>query len=222
SAFLKRQLERRISRAGKDIAALDREILKRIKADASLARRYDVLTSIPSFGFAVAATLIACLAEIGSTTAKQIGMLAGLAPIADQSGDREGIRVIWGGRPAVRRVLYLAALSASRFNADMKAFYKRLIDNGKPSKVALIAVARKLGVLANTLVSEDRTWQPSAPIQASLSTQMLPRFAGVESASGVHQTKDVAGRNKSGHDGGWRSAACSLEPICYTLAQPYG
>lgn len=165
SAFLKRQLDRRISRAGKDIAVLDREILKRIKADASLARRYAVLTSIPSFGFAVAATLIACLAEIGSTTAKQIGMLAGLAPIADQSGDREGIRVIWGGRPAVRRVLYLAALSASRFNADMKAFYKRLIDNGKPSKVALIAVARKLVVMANTLVSEDRTWQPRAPIQ---------------------------------------------------------
>ena len=164
STFLKRQLERRISRADKDTAALDREILKRIKADASLARRYAILTSIPSFGFAVAATLIACLAEIGSATAKQIGMLAGLAPIADQSGDREGIRVIWGGRPAVRRVLYLAALSASRFNADMKAFYKRLIDNGKPSKVALIAVARKLVVMANTLVSEDRTWQPRAPI----------------------------------------------------------
>ena len=91
-------------------------------------------------------------------------MLAGLAPIANQSGDREGIRVIWGGRPAVRRVLYLAALSATRFNADMKAFYKRLIDNGKPPKVALIAVARKLVVLANTLVSEDRIWQPSAPI----------------------------------------------------------
>jgi transposase len=164
SAFLKRQLERRIGRADKDIAALDREILKRIKADASLARRYAVLTSIPSFGFTVAATLIACLAEIGSTTAKQIGMLAGLAPIADQSGDRNGVRVIWGGRPAVRRVLYLAALSASRFNADMKAFYNRLIDNGKPAKVALIAVARKLVVLANTLVSEDRTWQPRTPI----------------------------------------------------------
>lgn len=166
STFLKRQLDRRISRADKDIAALDREILKRIKADASLARRYAILTSIPSFGFAVAATLIACLAEIGSATAKQIGMLAGLAPIADQSGNREGIRVIWGGRPAVRRILYLAALSASRFNADMKAFYKRLIDNGKPSKVALIAVARKLVVMANTLVSQDRTWQSSAPIQA--------------------------------------------------------
>ena len=82
--FLKRQLERRIARAAKDVDDLDREILKRIKADAGLARRYAILTSIPSFGFAVAATLIACLAEIGSLSAKQIGMLAGLAPIADQ------------------------------------------------------------------------------------------------------------------------------------------
>ena len=66
----------------------------------------------------------------------------------------------------MRRVLYLAALSSSRFNAAMKAFFERLIDNGKPSKVALIAVARKLVVMANTLVSQDRTWQSSAPIQA--------------------------------------------------------
>jgi transposase len=166
SKFLKRQLERRIVRADKDLAALDGEILKRIKADDGLARRYAILTSIPSFGFAVAATLIACLAEIGSLTAKQIGMLAGLAPIADQSGERDGIRVIWGGRPAVRRVLYLAALSATRFNADMRVFYKRLTTSGKPAKVALIAVARKLAVLANTLVREDRVWEHHMPRHA--------------------------------------------------------
>jgi transposase len=157
--FLKRQIAKRLVRAGKDIEALDREILNRIKADDSLARRYTILTSIPSFGFAVAATLIACLAEIGSASAKQIGMLAGLAPIANQSGERDGVRVIWGGRPAVRRILYLAALSATRFNADMKAFYRRLKHAGKPPKVALIAVARKLVVLANTLLAQDRTWQ---------------------------------------------------------------
>ena len=164
--FLKRQLNRRIVRAGKDIDALDREILERIKADDSLARRYAILTSIPSFGFVVAATLIACLAEIGSMTAKQIGMLAGLAPIADQSGERDGVRVIWGGRPAVRRVLYLAALSATRFNADMNAFYQRLRASGKPPKVALIAVARKLAVLANTLIHENRTWELRSPSRA--------------------------------------------------------
>jgi transposase len=160
--FLKRQLGQRIVRAAKDIAALDREILARIQADAALARRYVILTSIPGVGFAVAATLIAGLTEIGSLTAKQAGMLAGLAPIADQSGEREGIRVICGGRPAVRRILYLAALSAASANADMKAFYKRLRASGKPAKVALIAVARKLVVLANTLVREDRTWRHPA------------------------------------------------------------
>jgi transposase len=166
SKFLKHQLERRIGRAAKDIAALDGEILKRIKADEGLARRYAILTSIPAMGFVVAATLLAGLAEIGSLTAKQVGMLAGLAPIADQSGEREGVRVIWGGRPAVRRVLYLAALSATRCNADMKAFYQRLRASGKPPKLALIAVARKLAILANTLITEDRPWQQQAPKHA--------------------------------------------------------
>jgi transposase len=160
-SFLKRHIDERIDRAGEDIAALDTEILNRIKADDGLARRYAILTSVPSFGFAVAATLIACLAEIGSTTTKQIALLAGLAPIADQSGKREGVRVIWGGRSAVRRILYLAALSAARCNADMKAFYARLRAAGKAPKVALIAVARKLVILANTLLRQDRTWQPT-------------------------------------------------------------
>ena len=164
--FLKRQLARCIKRADKDIAALDGEILKRIKADLELDRRYTILTSIPGIGFVAAATLIACLAELGSISAKQSGMLAGLAPIADQSGEREGVRVIWGGRASVRRILYLAAVSAARFNADMKAFYARLIAKGKPPKVALIAIARKLVILANTLIGENRIWQSQAPKHA--------------------------------------------------------
>ena len=178
SKFLKRQLERRIVRAGKDIAALDGEIFRRIQADDALARRYAILTSIPSFGFAIAATLIACLAEIGSMTAKQVGMLAGLAPIADQSGEREGTRVIWGGRPAVRRVLYLAALSAARFNTDMKTFYQRLRASGKPPKVALVAIARKLAVLANTLIHENRTWELRPPLHADPNTDAPPLSRG--------------------------------------------
>jgi len=161
--FLKRQLDRRIERGDQDIAALDAAIVKRIKADEGLARRYAILTSIPGFGFVTAAILIACLAELGSISAKQSGMLAGLAPIADQSGKREGARVIFGGRPQVRRVLYLAALAGARFNADMRAFYQRLRAAGKPPKAAIIAVARKLVVLANTLISQDRFWQPQGP-----------------------------------------------------------
>jgi transposase len=164
--FLQRQLDRRIARGDKDIAALDAASEKRIQADEGLARRFAILTSIPSFGFVTAITLIACLAELGCITAKQSGMLAGLAPIADQSGKREGVRVIFGGRPRVRRLLYLAALTAARFNPDMRAFYRRLRHAGKAPKAALIAVARKLIVLANTLICEGRKWEPKAPTYA--------------------------------------------------------
>jgi transposase len=113
-----------------------------------------------------AATLLTSLPELGSSTVKQIAMLAGLAPIADQSGKREGVRVVWGGRASVRRILYLAALTAARFNTDMKALYQRMITAGKPPKVAIVAVARKLAILANTLITQDRIWLPEAPKHA--------------------------------------------------------
>jgi transposase len=114
----------------------------------------------------VAATLIAGLAELGSLTAKAAAMLAGLAPVANESGERQGVRVIWGGRAAVRRALYLAALTASRWNADLKAFYDRLLGKGKSAKLAIVAAARKLVVLANTLIRDNRMWEPVAPNHA--------------------------------------------------------
>jgi transposase len=166
TVFLQRQLKRRIERSDQDIAAIEREILTRIEADEEMRRRHAILTSIPAFGDIVAANLVASLAELGRCSAKQIGMLAGLAPIANESGNHQGLRVIWGGRSSVRRILYLAALSAARCNPDMKAFYLRRIADGKPVKVALIAVARKLAVLANALVSQDRLWLPHTPKHA--------------------------------------------------------
>jgi transposase len=164
--MLRQQLVRRIARLARDIAALERAILARIKADADLARRFHILTSIPSVGPVVAATLITRLAELGAVTDKAIAALAGLAPVADQSGKRDGKRVIWGGRAAVRRMLYLSAVSAVRCNAPLSAFYQRLRTAGKPTKAALIAVARKLVILANTLIAHDRTWQANAPIRS--------------------------------------------------------
>jgi transposase len=161
--FLTRQLKRRIERSCKDIAAIDAEILAGFRADPGLSARYDVLTSIPGFGFVTAATLITNLAELGSLNSKQAALLAGLAPIADDSGKRQGIRVIFGGRASVRRSLYLAAVSAARFNPSMKACYDHLIAKGKSAKLALIAVARKLVTLANTLVAQNRKWQPTSP-----------------------------------------------------------
>lgn len=165
-SFLRLQLTRRIARSAKDVQALEREIAKRIKADEGLARRYAILTSIPGVGFVVAVTFIACLAELGICTASAIAKLAGLAPLDDDSGKRRGVRVIWGGRADVRRAAYLAAFNAARCNPAMKAMFEQLVARGKPFKVAIIAIARKLVILANVLISQDREWQPHAPNHA--------------------------------------------------------
>jgi transposase len=153
-------------RIAKDIASLQTEIERRIGCDEALARRYAILISIPGVGPVTAATLIANMAELGTCSTKQIAMLAGLAPVADQSGSREGRRAIRAGRAAVRRVLYLCALAAKRCNPAMTALYTRLMAAGRPHKVALVAVARKLIVLANTLIVQNRLWQSQPPIQA--------------------------------------------------------
>ena len=164
--FLKRQLARRVAQLKAHIKDIEQACLKQIKSDDALARRFAILTSIPGFGTVVAITLIAFLNELGSLTNKQIGALAGVVPIADDSGERKGIRVVWGGRGIIRRMLYLAALSASRHNRDMKLFRQHLSAEGKAPKVCLIAIARKLVVLANTLITENRQWQPAAPQNA--------------------------------------------------------
>lgn len=163
TTFLRRQLGRRLKRIAADIKAIETELLRRVKGDEGLARRYAILLSIPSFGPVVAMTLLARLPELGSCEDKQIAALAGLAPWPDDSGQRQGPRQIRGGRHMVRIVLYLAAISAIRYNRDMKAFFRRLTAGGKKSKLALIAVARKLVILANTLIGADRLWMPEPP-----------------------------------------------------------
>ena len=161
--FLKAELKRMIDNAERHIARLEAEIAKRIEAEPTLARRYRILTSIPGIGPWAAAALLVDLAELGTCSNKAAAMLAGLAPIACDSGDKAGERHIRGGRKTLRTVLYMAAVAATRVNTDLAAFYKRLITNGKKPKVALTAVMRKLVNLANTLVKEDRNWQPSYP-----------------------------------------------------------
>lgn len=166
TGFLRRHLGRRLARIAKDIEGLEAQVFKQVKADDVLARRYKILCSIPSFGPVVAMTLLAWLPELGSCSDRQVSSLTGLAPWPDDSGERRGSRCIRGGRQIVRNALYLAALSAARFNHDMKTFFARLTANGKAKKLALTAVARKLASLANTLVTEDRLWTTQAPNHA--------------------------------------------------------
>jgi transposase len=161
TAILKRELARRIKVTQASIARLEAEIERRIERDPALARRYLILLSIKGVGPVAAASLLVGLAELGVCSGKQAALLAGLAPVACDSGDKRGERRIRGGRGDVRAGIYMAAVAAARSNPDLRAFYRRLRDKGKLFKVAITAVMRKLVVLANTLIREDRLWQPN-------------------------------------------------------------
>lgn len=160
TAILKRELARRIKATRASIARLEAEIERRIEADDALARRFAILRSIKGIGPVAAAALLVGLTELGACSGKQAALLAGLAPLACDSGERRGERRIRGGRAHVRTVLYMAALAAAHSNPDLSAFYRRLREKGKKFKVAITAVMRKLVVLANTLIREDRLWEP--------------------------------------------------------------
>jgi transposase len=163
TAFLRAELGRRLSAVKTHLERLDAEIEKRIRAEPTLARRYAILTSIPGVGAVTAAVLIANFAELGTCSSKQAAMLAGVAPVACESGQRIGHRAIKGGRMSVRNAIYMAALSAASHNNGLATFARRLRQAGKPAKLVLVAVMRKLIILANTLVNQNRFWSPIAP-----------------------------------------------------------
>ena len=147
-AFLKQQIQE-----------MDRIIDELIAADASLQKRRELLCTVPSIGPAVSAALIVALPELGRLNRQQIGKLVGLAPLNRDSGKMRGRRTTIGGRGEVRTKLYMAALSATRYNPAMRQFYTRLVTNGKNKRVALVAVMRKLLVILNTMVKNDTPWE---------------------------------------------------------------
>jgi transposase len=157
-ALLRKELKQRLKSLDGHIERLAAAIAARIAADPALARRYEILVSIPGVGPGVAANLLVDLAELGSLDRRAAACLAGVAPFADDSGETAGQRHIKGGRASPRRALYMAAISAKTHNPELRTFYKRLIESGKKAKIALTAVMRKLVVLANTLLKEDRLW----------------------------------------------------------------
>ena len=161
ATFLKQQIRRQIRTIEAAIERLGKEIVRIVKADPGLARRYEILISIEGIGPVTAVAILANFAEIGTCNAKRTAMLAGLAPIANDSGDRAGSRSIKGGRDELRTGIYMAAVAAAKSNPGLKAFYDRLVAAGKLPKVALTAVMRKLIVLANTLIRENRLWEPT-------------------------------------------------------------
>lgn len=120
-----------------------------------------LLQSVPGVGRVTAHSLIASLPELGRLDRKEIASLVGVAPHNCDSGTLHGQRIIWGGRAGVRSVLYMAALSATRFNPVIKAFYHKLLSVGKKKKVAIVACMHKLLTILNAIVRNDTPWRPS-------------------------------------------------------------
>ena len=143
------------------IAMCEEHIKAAICKDRQCKEKLDILTSCKGIGEVAATIIIVDLPEIGRLSHAQITALVGLAPFNHDSGSMRGQRHISGGRKPVRDVLYMAACSAIRFNPDIKALYERLRKNGKHAKVAIIACMRQLLITLNSLVRDNRRWQPS-------------------------------------------------------------
>lgn len=162
-ALLKRHNAAQIRQIERQMAALEAEIRALIESDPDLARRFDILVSIPGVSTITAFALIIDMPELGALENAQAASLAGLAPIARQSGKWTGRAFIRGGRANVRQALYMPALVAMRFNPNLKAKYDQLLAAGKASKVAITAIMRKMILLANALLRDGRKWSPSLP-----------------------------------------------------------
>lgn len=160
SSLLKRHAAHRLAQIDRQIASIDDELKASLSSEPDLAARFNILVSIPGIGETTAIAMLIEMPELGTLDSKQVASLAGLAPIARDSGQHRGKRHIRGGRAELRHALYMPALVATRFNADLKAKYTALIAAGKPAKVAITAVMRKLVILANSLLRAGRSWTP--------------------------------------------------------------
>ena len=134
-------------------------IAKALRDHEDLARRLELVLSVPGIGERTALAIVVRMPELGRISREEVAALAGLAPFDDDSGDHHGARHIAGGRGRLRRSLFSAALPAAfRWNRQVATFYQRLIADGKPHNLALIACARKLLIYANTVVQRGTPW----------------------------------------------------------------
>jgi transposase len=157
---LAKRLDRHVAFLEKELAEVDADISQAIKASPVWREAEALLKSVPGIGDVTARTLLAELPELGTIGRHQLAALVGVAPINRDSGLMRGHRSIAGGRTSVRNVLYMAALTAIRRRSPFRAFYDRLTSRGRPKKVALVAVMRKLLTTLNAILRSRTPWQP--------------------------------------------------------------
>ncbi|CCN81243.1 putative transposase, IS116/IS110/IS902 [Vibrio nigripulchritudo SFn27] len=142
----------------KQISNIEDKLVKLIESSPDYQTKNDILQSVPGIGNIAAASIISNAPELGYITNKQAASLIGVAPITRESGRYKGKRVIQGGRAQVRTVLYMAMMSAMQCNPVFKATYTRLVQSGKPKKVAIIACVRKMVVILNSMLRDGVMW----------------------------------------------------------------
>ena len=160
SKVQKKSLTAHITWLNKRITDLDDEMTKRLRASSVWKSKDDLLRGIPGVGEVTSLTMLAKCPELGQLNRREIAALTGVAPLAKDSGKHRGKRFIWGGRADVRAVLYMATVSAMRFNSLIKPFAERLKQAGKPGKVIIVACMRKLLTIMNTILKNNTPWSP--------------------------------------------------------------
>lgn len=161
---------------------LDRQIEDLIDACQTLKRRVAACMSLEGVGSRTAITLAAIMLELGSLTRRQAAALAGLAPHPRDSGTLRGYRRMHGGRPQVRTALFMAALAASRTKGPLRAFYQRLIENGKKPIVAISAIMRKIIVILNARIKDQR---PNHQTELMTPFVAMARLKNLRAAAGL-------------------------------------
>jgi transposase len=160
SKVQKKSLVTHIAWLDKRIGDLDTDLTHRLRTSDAWRTKDDLLRGIPGVGPVTSVTMLAKCPELGTLNRREIAKLAGVAPLADDSGKHRGKRFIWGGRADVRAVLYMAALSAMSCNGVIKVFAQRLKNAGKPGKVVIVACMRKLLTIMNTMLKNNAPWNP--------------------------------------------------------------
>ena len=154
-----KSVERLLKALQRELNGLEDEIDATVRRSPAWRQAEDLLKSVPGVGKTTARTLIAELPELGSLDRRKIAALVGVAPFNRDSGTMRGKRTVWGGRAKVRASLYMAALVAARHNPVLQRFYDRLVELGKPKKLALTAVMRKLLTILNAILRDQKPWQ---------------------------------------------------------------
>lgn len=159
-ARLRKSIARLLQALQQELSAMEQEIDDTLRGSPLWQHQESLLTSVPGIGQTIARTLLAELPELGRLDRRAIAALTGLAPFTRQSGLWRGKSFIGGGRAGARTALFMGALVASRHNPVLKAFRDRLVAQGKPKKVALIALARKLVTILNAILRDNTPWTP--------------------------------------------------------------